>query len=298
MEVSRQFEWLAAITTLSLVGLGILQIILGTFVSRSVVLTANGIDCIGDGFVSGIVWVGLFFVKKPANARFNFGYYKFENLTSLAAAIVMFVLATYIIVQSYYHLINPQPVEAPMLGAIVAGISAIVALGLGLYKIHLMRSSMLSSARLDAVNTIKDGTTSTLTVLTLVLVSAGFNFDPYVGFILAGIIYSVGVAAIKESGFVLLDACDGSCLSMGSVIQQIAMQIPGVKKASVSRLRRTGPVFFGELEVTVSKSMTVEQFTAIRDEITAKTKEQIPDIEHLAIIAKPQDEESGPKTVF
>lgn len=295
VELSRRFEWMAAITTISLVGFGVVQIFLGSFVSQSVVLTANGIDCIGDGFVSGIVWVGLWFVKKPANARFNFGYYKFENLASLAAAIVMFILATYIIVQSYYHLIRPTPVEVPLIGAVVAAVSAVTALGLGAYKIHLGRSGSLSSARLDAVNTVKDGTTSTLTVLTLVLVSYGYNFDPYVGFILAGIIYSVGVAAIKESGFVLLDACDGECRDLGMVLRAIAMSIPGVKGARVLRFRRTGPVFFGEVEVVVPDSMTVEEFDKISAQISSRAKMEMPEIEHIAILAKPLSEEQGPQ---
>lgn len=287
---SRPMERLAAVTTLSLVGFGVLQVLLGELISRSVVLTANGIDCIGDGFVSGVVWIGLLFVKKPANERFHFGYYKFENLASLAAAIVMFILATYIIVRSYYQLVAPEPVQAPVLGAAVAGLSAVVALGLGAYKFSRGKRSMLSSARLDAVNTIKDGTTSSLTVLTLLLVSVGWNFDPYVGFIMAAIIYTVGVAAIRESGLVLLDACDGQCMSLGGVIQEVAMRIPGVQKARVVRLRQTGPVFFGEIELTVPRSMTVQQFEAICEEVRARAKERMPSIEHLAIVSRPADE--------
>jgi cation diffusion facilitator family transporter len=286
-------ERLAALTTLSLVGFGVVQILLGELVSRSVVLTANGIDCVGDGFVSGIVWVGLLFMKKPANERFHFGYYKFENLASLGAAMVMFVLATYILVRSYGQLVAPVAVQAPLLGAVVAGVSAVVALGLGVYKWRLGRGLKLSSGRLEAVNTMKDGTTSTLTVLTLVLVSFGFNFDPYVGFIMAGVIYSVGVAAIKESGFVLLDACDGECVSLGMVVRQIALGIPGVSAAHVVRLRPTGPVFFGEIELTVPREMTVERFDAIRLEFSRRVKERAPEIESLSVVARPEAEKAA-----
>ena len=67
---------LAGITTITLVILGIIQVILGETISKSIALSANGIDCIGDGFVSAVVWVGLLFFKKPANKKFNYGYYK------------------------------------------------------------------------------------------------------------------------------------------------------------------------------------------------------------------------------
>ena len=75
----------AGITVVILVVLGIIQIVLSATISKSVALTANGIDCIGDGFVSGIVWVGLRFFRKPADHKFHFGYYKLENLAAIGA---------------------------------------------------------------------------------------------------------------------------------------------------------------------------------------------------------------------
>jgi divalent metal cation (Fe/Co/Zn/Cd) transporter len=97
-------EKIAMITTISLVGLGILQIILGGTISRSVSLIANGIDSIGDGFISGIVLVGLRFFRRPADQRFHFWYYKLENLASIVVTLVMFLLASYIVFRSYNQL--------------------------------------------------------------------------------------------------------------------------------------------------------------------------------------------------
>ncbi|HWR28000.1 MAG TPA: cation transporter, partial [Candidatus Thermoplasmatota archaeon] len=121
--VVNRTETIALVTMASLVGLGIFQIILGESISHSVSLIGNGFDCIGDGFVSGIVWAGLRFFKKPADQRFHFGYYKLENLASIAATIVMFLLAGYIILRSYNQLINPEEVQLPFIGAIVAFIA-------------------------------------------------------------------------------------------------------------------------------------------------------------------------------
>ena len=156
---------LAGITTFILILLGIIQILLGETISKSVALTANGIDCIGDGFVSGVVWVGLMFFKKPANKRFNYGYYKMENLASGFAAVVMIGLAIYIAFRSYNQLINPHPIETPIIGAIFAFIAAIIALGLGFYKYIKAKKSKMSSVKLEAFNTIKDGAASGLTVI-------------------------------------------------------------------------------------------------------------------------------------
>jgi cation diffusion facilitator family transporter len=279
---------LAGFTTVTLMGLGIIQIILGESVSKSVALTANGIDCIGDGFVSAVVWVGLKFFRKPADHKFHYGYFKMENLASIGAAVVMIVLAIYIVFRSYMQFINPHPVELPLLGAFVAFIAALVAIGLGVYKFVKGKKSKLSSVKLDAFNTIKDGIASGLTVVALIFASFGFYVaDALVGFIIAGIIVSIGFAAIKESSYTLVDACDGYCILQGSEVKKIAESVEGVKSAHVVRLRRSGPVAQGEIEIKVSGDMSVKELDEIRKKIQQLAKERYPDIEHLTVTALP-----------
>lgn len=284
-------ERITIVTTITLVGLGALQIILGETISQSVSLIANGIDCIGDGFVSGIVWAGLRFFKKPADQRFHFGYYKLENLASIGATVVMFILAGYIAYRSYNQLINPQDVRIPFVGALVAFAAALVALILGGYKFKRYKKSNMRSVRLDAVNTIKDGTTSFLTVAALILSSYGYILaDSIIGFIIAGLILTIGFAAIKESGYMLVDACDGDCLMYGLLIKTYAERINGVRAAHVVRLRRTGPVIQGELEIAVSGDMTVSELNRIQSEIIRVSTEKISELERLTITVVPFEE--------
>jgi cation diffusion facilitator family transporter len=282
---------LAGITTFTLIFLGILQIVLGETISKSVALTANGIDCIGDGFVSAVVWIGLKFFKKPADDKFHFGYYKMENLASMIAAGVMLVLAGYIIIRSYFQLVNPHAVKLPLLGAAVAGLAAIIAVGLGVFKYIKGKKSKMGSIKLDAFNTIKDGIASGLTVVALILTSYGILIaDAIVGFIIAGIIVSIGFAAMKESSYMLIDACDGFCLDQGGVVKMIAEGVDGVESAHVVRLRRSGPIFQGELEIKVKADMPIKEFNKIKKEILKYVKIKYPEIERLTITAIPEED--------
>ncbi len=283
-------EKLAIVTTVSLIALGIIQIILGETISFSVALIANGIDCIGDGFVSGIVWAGLRFFRRPADRRFHFGYYKLENLASIGATIVMFILAGYIAFRSYNQLINPQSVAIPFIGAVVAFSAGIIAVILGTYKFIRYKNAHISSVKLDAINTIKDGTTSFLTVVALILSSFGYIIaDSIIGFIIAILILTIGFAAIKESGYMLLDACDGDCLMYGLLIKTYAERINGVQAAHMVRLRRTGPVIQGELEITVPGEMTVSELDRIQSEILRVSTEKISELERLTITVVPSE---------
>ena len=285
-DIIKKADTLAGYTTFILIILGIIQIIYGEFFSKSIALTANGIDCIGDGFVSAIVWIGLMFFKKPANQRFNYGYYKMENLASGLAAIVMIGLAIYIAFRSYNQLINPHPIETPLIGAILAFLATIIALTLGFYKYFKERNTKMSSVKLEAYNTIKDGIASGLTVIALILSSQGIYIaDGIVGFIIAAIIVTIGFAAIKESSYMLIDACNGECIDLSTSIRQIAEEFNEINSAHVIRLRKSGPIYQGEMEVEVPDNLTIKEFNNIKIEIRNRIKNIFPEIERLTITA-------------
>jgi len=288
LDLVKNADQLAGITTVTLIILGIIQIILGETISKSVALTANGIDCIGDGFVSAVVWIGLKFFKKPADHKFHFGYFKMENLASIGAAIVMIALAIYIVFRSYMQYIDPHPVKLPLLGAVVAFIAAVIAIGLGIYKHIKGKKSKMGSIKLDAFNTVKDGVASGLTVVALLFASAGFYIaDAIVGYIIAGIIVIIGFTAIKESSYTLVDACDGYCILQGADVKKIAESVEGVISAHVVRLRRSGPVAQGEIEIKVDSAMSVKELDEIRKKIQKLAREKYPDIERLTVTALP-----------
>ena len=285
-QLVKKADKFAGYTSIILIILGITQIILGEFITKSIALTANGIDCIGDGFVSAVVWIGLMYFKKPANQRFNYGYYKMENLASGIAAVIMIGLAAYIVFRSYNQLLNPHVVETPIIGVIVAFIAAIIALSLGFYKYIKNKKSKMSSVKLESLNTIKDGAASGITVVALILSSQGiFIADGIAGLIIGGIIVSIGFASIKESSYMLIDACDGECIDRSMSIKQIAEEHREVRYAHIVRLRKSGPVFQGEMEIDVSENMTIKEFNEIKKDIKKRINEIFPEIERITITA-------------
>jgi divalent metal cation (Fe/Co/Zn/Cd) transporter len=174
----------------------------------------------------------------------------------------------------------------------VAFIAGLIAISLGIYKIFKCRTTGMSSVKLDAFNTIKDGTTSFLTVAALVLSSFGYTIaDSVIGFVIAGLIVTIGFAAIKEAGYMLVDACDGDCLMYSVLIKTYAERVPGVRSAQVVRLRRTGPVIQGELEIMVPGEMTVSELNQVQSEIIKIATEKISELERLTITVVPFEKE-------
>jgi cation diffusion facilitator family transporter len=287
MDLQERGARIAAITAIFLISAGVLQVILGQTISKSVALTANGIDCIGDGFVSSIVYIGFRYIRRPADHKFHFGYYKFESVASVAAATVMVVLAIYIIWRSYLQLIDPHEVENVEVGASIAYIAAAGALALGVFKYRNAKAMQLGSARLEAFNTVKDGTASFLAGTALVLSSMGYPIaDAIAGFIISIILLFVGFTAMKEAGYILVDACDYECIDHTAVIQNLLIEYKDIRGTKIS-LRRTGPVLMGEIIIEVDGGMTIELMDRLREEVSTDIVREVPNLERLTISAVP-----------
>ncbi|MBS3778623.1 MAG: hypothetical protein KGY50_04985, partial [Candidatus Thermoplasmatota archaeon] len=131
---------------------------------------------------------------------------------------------------------------------------------------------------------------SGLTVVSLIAASFGFIIaDAIAGFIIAGIIVSIGIVAIKESSYMLIDACDNDCIIQGDLIRRITKNINEIKEAHLIRLRRTGPVLQGELEIIVPGDMTISRLYEIKEQIISEAKHKIPELDRLSIVAHPDD---------
>jgi divalent metal cation (Fe/Co/Zn/Cd) transporter len=91
----------------------------------------------------------------------------------------------------------------------------------------------------------------------------------------------------------LVDACDGDCLMYSVLIKTYAERVPGVKAAQVVRLRRTGPVIQGELEIMVPGEMTISELDRVQTEIISIATQKITELERLTITVVPFEKEKN-----
>ena len=76
----------------------------------------------------------------------------------------------------------------------------------------------------------------------------------------------------------------------GPVIKRIAEEIKDVESVEMIRLRRSGPVVLGEIEIRVPSKMTVKEFNSIKHKINKLSKEKYPEIERINVTAAIDDE--------
>lgn len=276
---------IAKISVITLVGIGIVEILMGQ-VSGSVVATADGIDSMSDALISFIVLIGLKIAHKPADRKFPFGYHKVESFAALIAAMGMIVIGSFILYNSYEALLNPKEIRQPILTMVVLAAAS----GISLHRAFQMntianRYNMLS-LKTDAKNSIKDGSASIIGFIS-VLVASQFGFlqmDAIGGIIIAGYIFSVSYISLKQSSLILVDSWQNPKIT--DTVKRIVeekFKDENVRVKSVL-LRPAGATAQAEvhLEIDGNKKLADVELLLVRIEMAIRS--QIPVIGRISSI--------------
>lgn len=87
----------------------LIEIIGGWWVG-SLALMADGIHMFTDAIALMIAWWGFVVAKRPPDARYTFGYQRFQIITAFLNAIFLLVIVVGIIVFAIERFFNPEPI--------------------------------------------------------------------------------------------------------------------------------------------------------------------------------------------
>ena len=255
--------------------------ILTGFFSGSVALLADGALTLSDAVVSTIVWLGLRVAGQAPDGKFHFGYYRIENFSAIIAAFVMTVAGIFILIRSYFAFFEPIEIDNTIPPLLVAAIAAISIWTMGIYKRRIAKGENSKALKLDAYNTMKSGLASIVAFIGILLSAYFVQTDALAGIGISLFIFIVVYASVRESALVLVDACE--CPGTIETIKSTAEGIPGVKKAPIVRLRRSGPHVLGEMKIHVDRNMTIDESDTVVGRVKSSIKDLIPDLAGLTV---------------
>ncbi|MEO9310191.1 MAG: cation diffusion facilitator family transporter [Nitrososphaera sp.] len=272
-------------SVITLAAIGVAEILVSIF-TGSITLTADGTDSIADAMISFIVWFGIMLAKKPKSKMFHFGYRKVEVLAAFIAAIVIIILGSFIAYHAFEAFYKPHTVVYPE----ITMATLVVAGSLSLHRAFMIRKvaieSDLISLKLDAKNSIKDGTASFIGLASVAAATyLNFTFmDAVGGMIIAGYIFFMAYSAIKESALVLVDAVHNPELveSIKYKIQEkFNVQTDGVF------LRPVGNEFNAEIHILLPSETRLDEIHKLINSISTTIREDFV-INRLVVIPKPK----------
>ena len=275
------------------IGVGFLEVGFGTYFG-SLALMADGVHSFVDAVVSLTVWFGIRYSQKKADGRFHYGYYKFDAIFSLFAAMIMVgsgLVISYTGIEQYLH--PAQQHRLSFNAVYIAVISIITAAILARSKQSYSKKSGLVSLRTDAYNSVKDASASVIALVGILFASSGFYaFDSLAGLIIGVFVMVAGYFAVRESSLVLADAYSNP--EMVEEIKGITTAVPGICAIDDLRVRRSGPFLSVEMHVKVDGSISVFEADKISQEVAKRMRAKIVSLGRITIKPEPaQDPKSA-----
>lgn len=252
--------------------------IIGGILTNSLALISDAAHMFTDSAALAISLVAIRIGRRPADSARTFGYYRFEILAAALNAVLLFMVAMYILYEAYLRLDDPPEIQSGTM-LIVAAIGLVV---------NLISMKLLSGGK-DASLNIKGAYLEVLSdMLGSIGVIIGALVIRYTGWTWVDSVIAVGIGLwvlprtwtlLKESMHVLLE---GVPKGLGiDEINKAILGVPGV--ASVHDLH-VWSITSGKASLTVhvvqDAGVTDPQplLTAIRQLIAAKY-----DIHHATV---------------
>ncbi len=279
-EEARRAAWISIWT---LVGIGVGEVLVSAY-TGSLTLFADGLDSMADALVSFIVWFGIRMLQKPKSTLFHFGYAKIESLAAFIAAVVILILASFIVFNAYQRIVNPLPLQSAEITMVALAAAGSISLHRAFKVGKVAKKYSLVSLNLDAKNSIKDGTASFVGLGSIIAAYFGIPYMDSVGSILIAVyIFFMSATAFKESTLVLIDGVKNPELQ-----QEMARHIEKKFNVRVEKilLRPLGHDFSAQVHVELDRNMTLdrahETLTSIRNSLVEDFK-----VEDPVVIPKP-----------
>lgn len=241
--------------------------------SGSVSIISEAIHSFMDLLASIIAFFSVKISDLPADRRHPYGHGKFENISGVVEALLIFVAAFWIIYESVQKLIHPAEVEKVGIGFIVMTISAVVNVIVSskLYKVAKETGSIALEA--DALHLKTDVLTSAGVAAGLLLLwLTGLHIiDPIIAILVALLILKESYELLNKAYPPLLDLAlpEDQVTRIEAII---AARCSGMMSFHELRTRKAGNYNYIDFHLNLDPDLTVREAHRICDQIEEDIK--------------------------
>jgi cation diffusion facilitator family transporter len=216
---------------------------------------------------------------KPADAEHHYGHGKVESLAALAATALLFLLSGIVIWEAVQRLFGHETagVEASVWAFGVVIVSIIVDFFRARVLYRVARTSSSEALEADALHFSSDMWSSFAVLIGLVGVAFGYQWADSVAAIIVAIF--ICIAGWRLGRHTIDSLTDVAPAGSAERISRIALRVRRVVDVERVRVRAVGKRLFVDLVVAVSRTLPLDQASAVKDEIARAIAAEIPEAE-------------------
>jgi len=232
-----------------------------------------------------LTYVAIRIANKPADEEHQFGHAKVEALAALVETGFLFALAAFILIEAFSRLashdtsIDPKPI---VFAVLIVSMIVDFARWLSLKRIAAATKSEALAA--DSMHFSSDIVASGLALCGIT--AAFYGYPEGDALAALGLALFIGVAGLNIGRRTVNTLVDTAPKGLTSQIRSIAQSVPGVIAVEALRLRPAGAEVFGDIAITVSRTLPLENAAAIEANVAAAIAAGHPEVA-LTVTARP-----------
>jgi cation diffusion facilitator family transporter len=266
--------WLA----LAALGLTTLVQVVIVAVSGSVALLADTVHNLGDALNSVPLLIAFYLARRVATRRYTYGYGRAEDVAGVIIVLSILFSAGYIVWESFWKLLDPQPIERLPWVAAAAVVGFLGNEAVALFQMRTGRRIGSESLVVDGLHARIDGLTSLVVLLAVAGSALGYPIvDPIIGLLIGIAIVLIARDATRRIWYRLMDAVDPLIVDR---IEQYAGDVPGVQHVAGIRVRWAGHQLFAEIGIIVGDRTSDEAYRIVE----AVRRDLLTYVRHLALV--------------
>lgn len=199
---SKKTLWITLVLTLFFT---IVEII-GGIASNSLALLSDSAHMISDVFALGLSMVAIYMATRQPNARFTFGYLRFEIIASLLNGLALAIIAIGIFIEGIKRMITPQDIHFQTM-IVIASIGLVVNIVLTIILSRSMKEEDNLNVQSALWHFIGDLLSSIGVIVSAALIYfTGLRFfDPLISMVIGAIIFTGGAKIVRASYLIMME---------------------------------------------------------------------------------------------
>lgn len=181
--------------------------IVGGILSNSLALLSDSAHMISDVIALGLSMAAIYLATRKPNARYTFGFLRFEIIASFLNGLALCVISVGIFVEGIRRFIHPEEMDFALM-LTIASIGFVVNLVLTIVLSRSMHEEENLNVKSALWHFIGDLLSSAGVIVAAVVIyfTDWLFFDPLISMVIGGIIFVGGSKILKESTAILMES--------------------------------------------------------------------------------------------
>jgi len=258
--------------------------ILYGYKTDSISMLSDGFHSLFDGTSNVVGLVGVWVASHPPDENHPYGHRKYETLSTIAIAALIFVTGIEILKKVYHGLTVTHNIEVTSLSFSIMAVTLLINIWVMLYERKKGRELKSDFLLADAMHTATDIYVSVSVIISLIAVKMGYPLiDAVVALIIVVFIAKMGFEILKSAADVLTDTAQIN----QDEIRKVISGIKDIKGCHGIRTRGKEGAVNVDLHIVVHPDVTIKDAHELAHSVEDAIKKEFPSVIDVVIHTEP-----------